>query len=184
MLSGVRSTLPLCTSLAPSIGPTSNLWMTAGGTVFNRRKSAIYPPTWSTLAPPFIDDMVDSRGRPEGWMSVKGLKATAQRDGYGRYCRFRTDLGAVIHTDWFLCVNYRRWATSGHTPLWLWVGSDVPINPADLRGNVPSLVEHGGSSGPYDVPIYLTARGGIRARPRQRGAPDKGHLGNGNGYLR
>ena len=103
-----------------------------------------------------IDDVVDSRGRQEGWMSVEGLRATPQRDGYGRYFRFRTDQGEVIPGDLFLCVNYRLWATSGDTPLWLWISGDVPISPAHLRGNVRSLVELGGSSGPYDVPIYLT----------------------------
>ena len=103
-----------------------------------------------------IDDVVDSRGRPEGWMSVRGFRATAQRDGYGRYFKFRTDSGEVIDCTLFLCVNYRLWATSGDTPLWLWIGSDVPISPVRLRDNTPSLVEHG-SNGPYDVPIYLTA---------------------------
>ena len=43
-----------------------------------------------------VDDVVDSRGCREGWMSVEGLRATAQRDGYGRYFRFRTDRGEVI----------------------------------------------------------------------------------------
>ena len=103
-----------------------------------------------------IDDVVDSRGRPEGWMTVRGFRATAQRDGYGRYFRFRTDQGEVIPGDLFLCVNYSRWATSGDTPLWLWISRDVPISPVHLRNNVPSLVELGGSSGPNDVPIYLT----------------------------
>ena len=103
-----------------------------------------------------IDDVVDSRGCPERWMSVRHLKATPQREGYGRYIRFRTDLGKVIRPALFLCVNYRLWATSGDTPLWLWISSAVPISPVHLRGNVPSLVEYGGSSGPYDVPIYLT----------------------------
>ncbi len=103
-----------------------------------------------------IDDLVDSRGCPEGWMSVEGARATPQRDGYGRYSRFKTDLGKVV-TGWlFLCVNHRLWATSGDTPLWLWIGSDVPISPVHLRSKVPSLAEHGGSRGPYDVPIYLT----------------------------
>ena len=102
-----------------------------------------------------IDDVVDGHGRPQGWMSVGGLRAAAQRDGYGRYFRFKTDEGKLIPGDLFLCVNYRLWATSGDTPLWLWIGGDVPINSAHLRNNVPSLVELGGS-GPYDVPIYLT----------------------------
>ena len=103
-----------------------------------------------------IDDVVDSRGRPERWMSVRHLRAVGQRDGYGRYFRFRTDLGEVIPGDLFLCVNYRLWATSDDTPLWLQIGVDVPITQAHLRDNVPSLVEHGGSRWPYDVPIYLT----------------------------
>ena len=75
-----------------------------------------------------IDDVIDSHGRPQGWMSVRNLRATAQRDGYGRYFRFRTDSGEVIHGALFLCVNYRLWATSGDTPLWLSIGGDVPIN--------------------------------------------------------
>ena len=88
-------------------------------------------------------------------MSVEGLRAAPQRDGYGRYFRFRTDLGEVIPGSLFLCVNYHLWATSGDTPLWLWIDGDVPFSPARLRDNICSLVEHG-SSGPYDVPIYLT----------------------------
>ena len=102
-----------------------------------------------------IDDVVDSRGRPERWMSVRGLRATAQRHGYGRYFRFRNDQGEVISGYLFLCVNYRLWATSGDTPLWLRIGSEVPISPAKLRDRVPSLVELGDSSWLYDVPIYL-----------------------------
>ena len=46
-------TIPLGTSLAPSMGSTMTLWMTEGGTVFNRQMSAIYPPAWSNLTPPF-----------------------------------------------------------------------------------------------------------------------------------
>ena len=103
-----------------------------------------------------IDDVVDGHGRPQGWMSVRGFRATEQRDGYGRYFRFRTDSGQVIDGDLFLCVNYRLWATSGDTPLWLWIGGKVPINLTRLRENVLSMVELGGSRGPYDVPIYLS----------------------------
>ena len=55
----------------------------------------------------------------------------------------------------FLRVHYRLWATSGDTPLWLWISRHVPISPAHLRDKIPSLVEQG-SQGPYDVPIYLT----------------------------
>ena len=103
-----------------------------------------------------IDDVVDGHGRPQGWMSVRGLRAAAQRDGYGRYFRFRTDSGEVIDGYLFLCVNFHLWATRGDTPLWLRIYGDVPINLTHLRENVPSLVELGGSSVTYDLPIYLT----------------------------
>lgn len=102
-----------------------------------------------------IDGVVDSRGRKEGWMSVRGLRATAQRHGYGRYFRFKNDQGEVVSGYLFLCVNYRLWATSGDTPLWLRIGSDVPINTAHLRDKIPSLVELGDSGWLCDVPIYL-----------------------------
>ncbi len=102
-----------------------------------------------------IDDVVDGHGRPEGWMSTENLKATSQRDGYGRYFRFRTAQGEVVPGDLFLCVNFRLWATSGDTPLWLRIGGGVPISPIRLKDSAPSLVESEGSSWPYDVPIYL-----------------------------
>ena len=50
---GPADTIPLGTSLSPSIGSFSTLWMATGGTVFNRQMSAIYPPAWSNLTPPF-----------------------------------------------------------------------------------------------------------------------------------
>ncbi len=96
-----------------------------------------------------IDDVVDGHGVRQGWMSTKGLRATAQRDGYGRYFRFTGVTG-----DLFLCVNFGRWATSGDTPLWLWIDHTVPVVAAQLRGKVPSVVEYG-SNGPYNVPLYL-----------------------------
>ena len=77
-----------------------------------------------------IDDAVD-RGVQQCWMSVKGLKATPQRAGYGRYLRFLTDSGARTSYDSFLCVTVDCWATMGDTPLWLWIGwqteSDFPL---------------------------------------------------------
>ena len=84
-----------------------------------------------------VDDVIDSRGCREGWMSVAGSRATPQRDGYGRYFKFRTDLEQVIPGSLFLCVNLGLWATSGDTPLWLWIGADVPISRAHLRKNIP-----------------------------------------------
>ena len=68
-----------------------------------------------------IDDVV-SRGIENGWVSVKGLKATPQRAGYGRYLRFRADSGARTSYDSFLCVTVNYWATAGDTPIWLWIG--------------------------------------------------------------
>ena len=61
-----------------------------------------------------VDDLVDARGVKEGWMTVRGLRATAQRYGYGRYFRFSGVAG-----DLWLGVNHEKWAKSGGTPLWL-----------------------------------------------------------------
>ena len=101
-----------------------------------------------------IDDVVGARGVAEGWMSTTGLKATAQREGYGRYFRF-VDVasGRTIPRDLFLCVNFRRWAISAETPLWLWIGQGVPFNVGTLRDSMPLLVENAGSG--TDVPIFL-----------------------------
>jgi hypothetical protein len=101
-----------------------------------------------------IDNVVDAHGVSQGWMTTKGLRATPQKEGYGRYLRF-TDVssGRLIPGDLFLCVNYWRWATSGDTPLWLWIGSDVPVNAGTIRDRLPSLVEDERSS-TCDVPIY------------------------------
>ena len=96
-----------------------------------------------------IDDVVDGHGVKQGWMSVRGLRATPQREGYGRYFRF-----AGVSGDLFLCVNYGLWATSGDTPLWLWIGGGVPVNPSKLLDSVPLFIEYEGY-GTYNVPIYL-----------------------------
>lgn len=101
-----------------------------------------------------IDDVVKAHGVQDGWMSVKGLKATPQRDGYGRYFRFRSDSGDVTPGDLFLCVNFRLWATRGDTPLWLWIDKSVPVNADRLRYSVSSLV---GTGNNRYVPIFLTA---------------------------
>ena len=96
-----------------------------------------------------LDEVVDGRGVPEGWMSVRNLRATPQRDGYGRYFRFPGVDGSL-----FLCVNYWLWATSGDTPLWLWIGPNVPVDGGRLMGQVPMVVENE-YYGTYDVPIHL-----------------------------
>jgi hypothetical protein len=102
-----------------------------------------------------IDDVVSKRGVRDGWMSVKGLRATPQKDGYGRYFRFKNASGNVNRGDLFLCVNFRLWATSGDTPLWLWIDSKVPIDVGRLRQSMPSLVDDT-HNGTYDVPMYVT----------------------------
>ena len=63
-----------------------------------------------------VDDVVDSRGAPEGWIDIQGLRVTPQWYGYGRYGRFP---GVEGHF-WF-GVNHERWAVEGDTPLWLYV---------------------------------------------------------------
>ena len=111
-----------------------------------------------------IDDVVDSRGCREGWMTVEGFRATPQQDGYGRNFGFTTDLGEVIPGSLFLCVDFRLWASSGDTPLWLRIYSDVPINSGQLRGKVPSMVEDEGTRGHSRRASLPDARSGIRAR--------------------
>ncbi len=99
-----------------------------------------------------IDDVV-RHGVKDGWMSTKRLRATPQRDGYGRYFRFRSASGDVIPGDLFLCVNFQLWSTRGDTPLWLWISRRVPVDAGRLQHSVPSMVDYGNQR--YDVPIYL-----------------------------
>ena len=70
-----------------------------------------------------VDDVVDSKGVHEGWMNIRGMRATPQSYGYGRYFR----LTGVPGDCWF-GVNHERWARSGDTPLWLLVSDDVHAN--------------------------------------------------------
>ena len=85
-----------------------------------------------------IDDVV-AHGLEKEWISTKGLKATPQRDGYGRYCRFVDDSGARTPYDCFLCVSLHYWAEEGDTPLWLWIRSTTePVR--RLRDSGHSLV--------------------------------------------
>ena len=74
-----------------------------------------------------IDEVV-ARGIENGWMSVKGLKATPQRAGYGRYLRFVDESGDCAPYVFFFCVNFDYWS-SGDTPLWLWVVSQTELDP-------------------------------------------------------
>ena len=87
-------------------------------------------------------------------MSTRRLRATPQRDGYGRYFRFK-NAPDEIPGDSFLCVNFDLWATEGDTPLWLRIHKDVPVNADKLRDGVRSLVERETGDYAYDVPIHL-----------------------------
>ena len=64
-----------------------------------------------------VDNVVDARGIPEKWMDVKGLRATPQRYGYGRYFHFSS-----VRGDFWFGVNHQLWAENGDTPLWLSIG--------------------------------------------------------------
>ena len=60
------------------------------------------------------DDVVNSRGVPEKWMTTLGLQATSRRYGYGRYFHF---IG--VEWDFWFGVNHELWARNADTPLWL-----------------------------------------------------------------
>lgn len=99
-----------------------------------------------------IDDVVN-RGIEKGWISVKGLKATPQRAGYGRYLRFLADSGGRTSYDSFLCVTVDYWATMGDTPIWLWIGWQAESD-FQSRDGSSSLTVFEDSSGLW-TPIYL-----------------------------
>ena len=98
-----------------------------------------------------LDDVVDGYGVPQGWMDTSGVRATPQREGYGRYFRF-----TGVPGDLFLCVDYSLWATRADTPLWLRISHKVPVRAEKMRDRAPSpagSIGQGWSA--FDVPIYL-----------------------------
>ena len=99
-----------------------------------------------------IDDAVD-HGVQQRWMSVKGLRATPQRAGYGRYLRFLADSGDRTSYDSFLCVTVDYWATMGDTPIWLWIGWQAESD-FQSRDGSSSLIVFEDDSGLW-TPIYL-----------------------------
>ncbi len=101
-----------------------------------------------------LSDDVVGRGVEDGWMSREGLRTASQKDGYGRYFRFRSASGTVNCGDLFLCMNFQLWATRGDTPLWLWISESIPVDADRLQHSVPSMVDYGHQE--YNVPIYLT----------------------------
>ena len=98
-----------------------------------------------------IDDTVDAHGVPEGWMDITKSRATPQKEGYGRYFQFAGVAGYL-----FLCVEYSLWATRADTPLWLRIGSEVPVSTDRIRDRVPSSADGVGQDYyAFDVPINL-----------------------------
>ena len=65
-----------------------------------------------------VDDVVNT-GEHQRWISVKGMKATPQRDGYLRYFQFRSDDSVCMSRDIALYFTAERWLRSGTTPIWL-----------------------------------------------------------------
>ena len=101
-----------------------------------------------------IDEVIDGRIVPKGWISIERRNATPQREGYGRYFRSVGPGGKPVDGDFFLCVNFWLWATQADTPIWLWVSSGVGADASKLRDISAQLVEYG-NMGPFDVPIHL-----------------------------
>ena len=75
-----------------------------------------------------VDDVVDSRGVPQGWMSIYRRRATPQRYGYGRYFQF-----VETGEDFWFGVNYEMWADGGNTPLWMCPYTDDNWFPIHLK---------------------------------------------------
>ncbi len=65
-----------------------------------------------------VDDVVNT-GEHNRWISVKGFKATAQRDGYLRFFRFLADDGRRMSKETALYFSANRWVKSGTVPIWL-----------------------------------------------------------------
>ena len=81
-------------------------------------------------------------------IETKDRRAASQPEGYGLYFRFKG-----INEQFFLCVNFHRWATTDNTPLWLWIDGAVRFDVEKLQREFPRT--HEGKYGGYDVPIYL-----------------------------
>ena len=105
LLDRLSAAVPPDSLVASDIRQLRGLAQREDGEAFQPIKPAEFSPTvprrlqWLNR---LIDDVVASRGCPQGWMSVESFRATAQRDGYGRYFGFTTDLGEVIPGSLFL----------------------------------------------------------------------------------
>ena len=90
-----------------------------------------------------VDDVVDAKGVPQGWLSVKGLQATSRRWGYGRY--FRYPDSSIARDMWF-GINLGLWAEEADTPLWLGMYEPIRIDREAIGSelNLPVVERHGG----------------------------------------
>ena len=73
----------------------------------------------------FINLIIGATNQAEsaGWLSTEGLAPVTRLDGgYGRYVA----LSGV--TNLWLGVNYDLWATTGESPMWLWVSAPSSRN--------------------------------------------------------
>lgn len=101
-----------------------------------------------------VDDVVGAHGVQQGWMTIEGLKATAQHDGYLRYFRFRSNDGKTLSSVISLYVSCEQWVKSGTTPLWLRIWHDRHAEIAAVRSR--SDIEHSWSPGnPMWIPLRL-----------------------------
>ncbi|WP_423917335.1 hypothetical protein [Candidatus Poriferisodalis sp.] len=101
-----------------------------------------------------VDDVVWAHGVCDGWMSVKGMKATPQYDGYLRFFQFRSEDGNRLSQAFALYASYDQWARSGITPMWLrlWHSRQEEID--TLRGQ--SDVEYEWTAGGHLwIPLRL-----------------------------
>ena len=78
-----------------------------------------------------INDVVDTRGVREGWMSISGLSTSSLGYGYGRYFRF-----SETKEIWRLCLDHELWATRGDTPLWL-----APYDSRSIKFNLEEVID-------------------------------------------
>lgn len=95
-----------------------------------------------------IDGVIDNR-REELGITTDGLRSAPQREGYGRYFGFMD-----VEGEFFLWVNFRLWATTGNTPLWLWISKTktARVDVEKLRSEFPRMQQDRWA---YEVPIDL-----------------------------
>lgn len=63
-----------------------------------------------------VDEIIE-RAVADGIGSVKALKATPRREGYGRYISLR-------HAGCWIGIDHESWARHGRSPIWIhfWTG--------------------------------------------------------------